>query len=179
MAKKNLAVTAVDIVEGRLTSFKAIADKYNIKQIKQDFFKLNFNHQFDSILSQEVLEHLVDYDRALLTMSSFIKPNGYAVFCVPFKENLKAKTKKCPQCGLDYHSNGHLHSFSKEKFSISLLKANFKLLKLTVIVNKRTVKWTAKTKISVSKPVLHFDKLMNFLFSYKAAYLAALCQKEK
>ena len=177
MAKRNLNVTAVDISENRLASFHDIAEKLNIKQIKQNFFKSNLNN-FDALLSQEVLEHIENYEIALKKMASFLKPQGYAVFCVPYKENLDSKAKKCSLCGQLYHISGHLHSFTEEKLTTALLTAGFTILKLDVIVNKRTFKWLAKTKLPVNKPVLQLDKTLNFLFSHKAAYLAALCQKK-
>jgi len=177
LAEKNLQVTAVDISEDRLASFRDKAERFNIKQIKQNFFELDFNN-FDALLSQEVLEHIEDYEKALQKMASFIKPNGFGVFCVPFQENLEAKTKSCPSCGQLYHTSGHLHSFTKNRLAEALSKAGFTVLTMSTIVNKRTFKWLAKTKISVSKPVLQFDKMLNFLFSHKAAYLASLCQKQ-
>jgi len=177
MANKNLKVTAVDISEDRLASFRNNAEQLNIKQIKQNFFKLNLNN-FDALLSQEVLEHIEDYEKALKKMALFIKSNGYGIFCVPYKENLNAKTRRCSLCGQRYHTSGHLHSFTKDMLAAALSTAGFILLKLHVIVNKRTFKWLAKSKISINKPILQFDKMMNFLFSHKAAYLAALCQKK-
>ena len=176
MASRNLKVTAVDISEDRLACFRDIAKRSTITQIKRNFFELNFNN-FDALLSQEVLEHIENYEKALMKMASFIKPNGYGIFCVPFEENLDAKTKRCTSCGHLYHTSGHLHSFTKNKLATALSSTGFTMLKLDIIVNKRTFKWLAKTKISVNKLVLQLDKMLNILFSHKAAYMAVLCQK--
>jgi 2-polyprenyl-3-methyl-5-hydroxy-6-metoxy-1,4-benzoquinol methylase len=176
MANRKLKITAVDISENSLACFSGITQNLNIKQIHQDFYKLNLNN-FDLLLSQEVLEHIEDYEKALKKMASFIKLNGYGIFCVPFEENLEAKTKRCISCGHLYHTSGHLHSFTKDKLANALSNTGFTMLKLDIIVNKRTFKWLAKTKISVNKLVLQLDKMLNVLFSHKAAYMAALCQK--
>ena len=180
LSRKGLHVTAVDISEKRLLLFKEIAKKSNIQQIHSDLFMLNCT-DFDAILSQEVLEHLENYQHALNKITTFIKPDGYALFCVPYKENLNAKMIKCPICGQKYNKNGHLHSFSKEMFCNSIEKAGFKIIITRLIVSKRITKWfkTSKLIINNAFPFLLFiDRCMNYLFPHKAAYLAVLSKKK-
>jgi len=179
LSRKGLKITAVDISKTSLLAFKKIAKANNINQVHSDLFDLQCAG-FDAVLSQEVLEHIENYEQALVKMASFIKPNGYAFYCVPYKENLTVKMVECPICGQKYNRNGHLHSFSKELFCDCIEKAGFKIIKIRLIVNKRITKWfkASKLMINYAFPLLEFlDRIMNFIAPHKAAYIAVLCIK--
>lgn len=170
-------ITAVDLSAKRLSLFKEVADKQGIKQINSDLFNLN-EDGYDFVISQEVLEHLDDYESALVKMNSFVKQDGFGLFCVPYKENLEAKMITDPKTGERYHKVGHLHSFDENKFEAGIKKAGFSLIKTKVIVSKRTFKLFAKYNLSINKFALEFDNFMTFLNKDKSAYLAVLCKKK-
>lgn len=179
LSRAGLRVTAVDISVERLELFRDIAEKNNIRQINRSLFDLDLNG-FDAILSQEVLEHLEEPEKALAKMAALIKPGGYGLFCVPYRENLEAKMITCALCGERFHKNGHLHSFSEQKLADFVTSAGFKVLRLKLIVNKRSKKWFAafgEKAVNVLPLIKITDDLANKFFPHKAAYLACLCQR--
>ncbi|MFZ1291951.1 MAG: class I SAM-dependent methyltransferase [Melioribacteraceae bacterium] len=178
MAKDRKQITGVDLSKSSLSLFKEVADKFGIKQIHENLFNIELKN-FDLVISQEVLEHLENYESAISKMSEFIKENGFGLFCVPYNENLNAKMINDPTTGERIHKVGHLHSFTKEKLEMSIEKSGFKLIKSFLLVNKRTNKLFANLKIPVNSYTLFIDKIMNSLFPHKAAYLAVLCKKNK
>jgi len=133
---------------------------------------------YDFVISQEVLEHLEDYESALLKMNSFIRSGGHGLFCVPYNENLEAKMITDPETGKRYNKIGHLHSFTKEKLSNSIEKNGFYLIEANLLVNKRSFKYFSRFKMPVNNFTLKLDELMNMLFPEKAAYLSVLCRKK-
>ncbi|MBL7093483.1 class I SAM-dependent methyltransferase [candidate division KSB1 bacterium] len=176
LAQKKIEITAVDISKESLVCFKEIAEKYNIKQICIDFFTLNQNN-FDLVLSQEMIEHIEDFQAALNKLSTFVHQGGYGLFSVPYKENLQAKMIRCPETGKYVHRNGHLHSFTEEKFVDSIKNAGFKIVQVKLITNKRAIKWLAYLHLPVNKITIYLDKILNSLFSYKATFIAVLAKK--
>ena len=177
LAQGGKEVTAVDISERRLFTFHDIALRYHITQVHSDLFQLEYTNSFDMLVCQEVLEHLEDYEWAVQHMTTFIKPEGYAVFCVPYEEDLRAKMKTCPLCHRSYHKNGHLHSFSERKLRRCFEQHHLNILKTELLVNKRTTKWFARIKYPARRGLVLFDTIMNSLYPRKAAYLAMLCRK--
>ncbi|MCA9733635.1 MAG: class I SAM-dependent methyltransferase [Deferribacteres bacterium] len=177
LAQNGKKIKAVDLSAKRLSLFADIARKFNIQQLNADLFKLE-ESGFDALISQEVLEHLQDYEAALSKMKSFLKPDGIALFCVPYNENLNAKTVIDPQTQKKHHTSGHLHSFTKEKLSGSAAKIGFEVLGVHLIVNKRSVKHFTRLRLPINSVTSFFDRLMNQLFPHKAAYLAVLCRNK-
>ena len=177
LARKNIAITAVDISKESLASFKEIAEKYYIRQICSDFFTLNISN-FDLVLSQEMIEHIEDYQAAINKLSTFVRQGGYGLFSVPYKENLQAKMIYNPETGQYVHRNGHLHSFDEEKIISSIRKAGFKIERIELITNKRAIKWLASWHLSVTKIAIYLDRILNFLFPGKATFIAVLAVKE-
>lgn len=177
LAKTGKKVTAVDISQRRLDLFKDISKKLDIIQINENLYDLEVAN-FDAVISQEVLEHLEDYESALLKMSSFLKPKGIGLFCVPYNENLNAKMIIDEKSGEKVHKNGHLHSFTKDKFEGSILKSGFEIIRTYLLVNKRSYKRFSQLGIPINNFTLKIDDIMNKLFPHKAAYLAILCRKK-
>lgn len=177
LANLGKCVTAVDLSEKRLSLFKGKAADYDIAQINDNLFNLTLSN-YDLVISQEVLEHIEDYESALNKMNSFVKKGAIGLFCVPYNENLEAKMVTDPNTGEHVHKVGHLHSFTKPKLEQSVRNTGFDVIKSFLLVNKRSYKLFAKFKIPVNNFTIQIDKLMNFLFPEKAAYLAVACRKK-
>jgi len=169
-------ITAVDLSEDRLNLFSEMAAKLGITQVRADFFNLNLPPA-RVIVSQEVIEHLPDVQQTLKQLADFLEQGGYAVFCVPNRENLEAKMITDPGTGQRVHKNGHLHSFSRQSFSRSIEKAGFEIIRVQLNTNNKLVRRLSRYKVRVGYHLLFQDRLMNFLFPRKAAYLAVLCRK--
>ncbi|KAA3619700.1 MAG: class I SAM-dependent methyltransferase [Calditrichaeota bacterium] len=177
LSRDGKKITAVDLSAKRLSLFADTAKKYQIKQVNANLFDIS-ESGFDALISQEVLEHLENYETALKKMHSFLRPGGMALFCVPFNENLEAKTVVDPVTKKRYHTSGHLHSFTQKKLAKSIADQGYEVLKVRLIVNKRSVKHFTRLRLPVNWITLFIDRTMNRLFPRKAAYLAVLCQKK-
>jgi len=79
LAKSGKKVTGVDLSAKRLSLCSVIAKKYHIQQVNKNLFDLD-EKDYDFVISQEVLEHLEDYESALLKMNSFIRSGGQNLF---------------------------------------------------------------------------------------------------
>lgn len=173
LAKQGKSITGVDISLESLNTFRDIAEQYNIKQIHASLFDL-YKTNYDMVISQEVLEHLENYEQAIEKMKTFIKNNGYVLFCVPYKENLQAKQIYDPKTKTYYHKNGHLHSFTYQKLAHSMQKCGLKILTKRLIANKRVLKLMLNLGLSVNKYTIFLDSVYNYLFPHKATWLAIL-----
>lgn len=178
MARRGWAVTAVDANPVSLAAFSDAAAEWNIRVHRADLFRFRMEPA-DALVCQEVLEHIPDDRSALRKMSAFLKPGGRAVFCVPYRENLDAKTVRCPECGAAAHRSGHLHRYDEAGFAERVDAAGFRVLRTERIVNKRAVKWLVSAGLPATGAALAFDRLMNRLFPAKAAYLAVTAEKRR
>ena len=178
MAAEGLQVTAVDANRESLAAFQSVAREYGIRQHLADLFRFD-TEPADAVLCQEVLEHIPDVESALLKMAEWLKPGGIGLFCVPYRENLDAKKIQCPRCGESVHRSGHLHRFAEAGLTRILEKTGYRVSRIRLIVNKRTVKWLAAGRIPVNSTTVWLDRLMNRLFPVKSAYMAALVQKPR
>jgi SAM-dependent methyltransferase len=67
----------------------------------------------DFVVVSEVLEHLNDAERrnGLAEMRRILKPGGYILGTVPYRENLQQNITICPHCGEIFHRWGHKKGF--------------------------------------------------------------------
>jgi SAM-dependent methyltransferase len=67
----------------------------------------------DFAVVSEVLEHLEDSERSngLAEIRRVLKPGGYVLGTVPYRENLKQSLTVCPHCGEVFHRWGHKKEF--------------------------------------------------------------------
>jgi len=177
IARQGKDITGVDISLESLNLFKDIAEEYNIKQIHANLFDINVN-EYDLVICQEVLEHIEDYESAIMKMNNFIKHNGFGLFCVPYNENLGAKTIYQPETKEYCHKSGHVHSFDYPKLADSMGKCGFKVLRKKLIANKRVRKIMLNLGLPINRSTLLLDSVYNYLFPHKASWLAVLGQKK-
>ena len=73
--------------------------------------------QFDCVVASEVFEHLTDSQRArgLQEIRRVLKPGGYLVGTVPYREVLEDNLAICPKCQQVFHRWGHTTSFDLAK----------------------------------------------------------------
>jgi SAM-dependent methyltransferase len=73
--------------------------------------------QFHAVVATEVLEHLTDDERqaALREIARMLKPDGYFLGTVPFREDMEMNMAVCPQCRHVFHRWGHTTSFDLAK----------------------------------------------------------------
>jgi len=71
------------------------------------------DRSLDFVVVSEVLEHLDDQERelGLIEMGRILKPGGYVLGTVPYREDLRHNVAVCPCCGNVFHRWGHKKSF--------------------------------------------------------------------
>jgi SAM-dependent methyltransferase len=89
------------------------------------------NDTFDFIVASEVLEHLTDAQRrqGICEIARVLKPFGWFLGTVPYREELAANQVICPSCGELFHRWGHHQSFTLESISAELA-ARFQVVEL-------------------------------------------------
>jgi SAM-dependent methyltransferase len=67
----------------------------------------------DVVVISEILEHLDDVERSngLAEIRRILKPGGYVIGTVPYREPLQQSTTICPHCGEVFHRWGHKKTF--------------------------------------------------------------------
>lgn len=68
---------------------------------------------FDVVIASEVLEHIPAATRvdALAEVERVLKPGGWFIGSVPYREILSDQEVICPACGTVFHRWGHVSSF--------------------------------------------------------------------
>jgi SAM-dependent methyltransferase len=110
---------------------------------------------FDVVFCSEVLEHLSDseLDRAMREIIQVLKPGGYLLGTVPYKENLKENEVICPECGKTFHRWGHHQTFDHEKLG-NIFGKGFKVLAIRPML---FINWR---KLNLKRKIAAFIKLI-------------------
>lgn len=114
------------------------------------------NKVFDVVLCAETLEHIPRFERAIFEARSVLKPGGYFVVSVPFRERLIETQVTCPHCLKTFHPAGHVNFFSEETLKKSIEQGGFKVRKTRGIgsiiaynsLTWRFPKWGALRKLA-------------------------------
>jgi len=87
---------------------------------------------FDAVIASEVLEHLDDDDcvRTAAEILRVLKPGGYFLGTVPYREQLEDNLTVCPHCGQRFHRWGHRQTFNESRLS-ALLNDGFESVNLS------------------------------------------------
>jgi len=126
----NLKIVGIDVSEYlvmKLSRFKV----YGIDLIKHDISKPvneDLAQRFDVIFALDVLEHVKDLDRAIENIHKLLKPYGFLIATVPWKENLTDNMVMCPFCHRIFHRWGHYHSFHSLDDVYKMLGKYFKVI---------------------------------------------------
>jgi SAM-dependent methyltransferase len=72
---------------------------------------------FDVVIASEVLEHISSSERSqsISEVARILRPGGWFIGTVPYRENLRDNEAVCPACGHVFHRWGHADSFDKRK----------------------------------------------------------------
>ena len=78
--------------------------------------------QFDFVVASEVLEHLTPQQRAdgLREIRRTLKPGGYFLGTVPYREDLSLNMTVCPRCAHLFHRWGHTTAFDRTQIRAEL-----------------------------------------------------------
>lgn len=68
---------------------------------------------FEAVFLMETVEHLLpgETERLFGEIVRVLRPGGHLIVTTPYRENLEASMAVCPECGCEFHSVQHIHSF--------------------------------------------------------------------
>jgi len=82
----DLKITGIDLKEEYLSTAKKFINNEKIELLKADATKLPFkNETFDRIIASEILEHIIDDQKAISEIFRVLKPEGLVMITVPNK----------------------------------------------------------------------------------------------
>jgi SAM-dependent methyltransferase len=114
------------------------------------------NDTFDVVFCSEVLEHLSDsqLNEGVKEVLRVLKPGGYFLGTVPYKEDLNNNKVICPDCGKIFHRWGHQQNFDETKLTTIFSDG------LTILVKPRLfINWQG---LNLKRKVAAFIKLLLF-----------------
>ncbi len=85
--------------------------------------------QFDFVVASEVLEHIPDpdFDLGIQEVLRVLKPQGWFLGTVPYREKLSDNQTVCPNCSEQFHRWGHVRSFGQQDLTVALAKIGHSL----------------------------------------------------
>ncbi|MFH1065924.1 MAG: class I SAM-dependent methyltransferase [Nanoarchaeota archaeon] len=125
----NTRITAVDIEQEKINYAKKHNNTSNVKYAKGDIFHLPFKKSsFDLVICNEVLEHLVDYKKAVNALAGL--SSRYILVSVPNEPLFRIATfMRGKHLNTMGNMPGHLNNWGKNRF-VSLLKPYGRIIKL-------------------------------------------------
>lgn len=103
----------------------------------------------DAVVASEVLEHLSSRQResGLSEIARVLRPGGWFLGTVPYKEDLSLGRTVCPCCGESFHRWGHQHSFDKQDVQAALAPwFDVETIRRTAFVTWRSGTWRSLFK---------------------------------
>ena len=137
LCNRGFHVTALDLGFDsiRRASARMKVRAVDVSFVLGDIYKLPYRDgSFDVAVSSEVLEHLEKPQDALNEIARVVRPGGYIVVSVPYRERIEEIL--CVHCNKKTPVNAHLHSFDKTIIEHMLRKAGFIIQKCVTIVNR-------------------------------------------
>ena len=131
----NLKIIGIDISEyltTKLSRFKG----YGIDLIKHDISKpINEDlvQRFDVVFALDMLEHVEALDKAIENIYKLLKPNGFLIATVPWKENIVDNMVMRSFCRHVFHRVGHIHPFHSMSDVTRMLGKIFKIIEYDFI----------------------------------------------
>jgi SAM-dependent methyltransferase len=85
---------------------------------------------FDLVACVETLEHLQDdvLFEYLKEVQRLLNINGFALFTVPYEEDLSRNRTYCPFCDTEFHKVQHLRSFTAQSLSALMESHGFRVI---------------------------------------------------
>jgi SAM-dependent methyltransferase len=114
------SVTAVDITPNYLRTLTGID---GVQPVLANAETLPFQHQFDAIISTDVMEHVLNLGSFLYSVNRALKAGGRFVVRVPYREDLLTYS---PHYGCPYDFV-HLRTFNRGSLKDALIQSGFRV----------------------------------------------------
>lgn len=117
--EKGWAVSSLDLSERAVARLRTIGIDARRGLLQEMPFG---DRQFDAVIATEVLEHIPQADRmrGIAEVARVLRPHGWFIGTVPYRENLSDGKVICPTCGTVFHRWGHADSFDARKIRVEL-----------------------------------------------------------
>ena len=119
-------VTATDLSDEVLA--RAHERVPGVRFIAGDFMALEFEDQFDVIVTLEVLSHVADHDAFIAKLSALLRPGGYLILATQNRPVLEKFNTVAPQ-----QQPGHLRRWFDRNELKALLSPHFTMLAITTL----------------------------------------------
>jgi SAM-dependent methyltransferase len=132
LSRYGLSVTGIDI-SGYLVQklgevFQAEGLEIRLRQHDISEPIADLKDSFEAIFALDVLEHVEALDKAVGNIAKLLKPEGFLVATLPWKENLDDNMMICPKCQHKFHRVGHFHSFHSRQDIAEMLGEGFRIV---------------------------------------------------
>lgn len=159
LTQRGFRVVSIDISKSRLEKLKKRLDNRLVTLLLTDLSNTSLmSNQFDYVIMSEVLEHLIQYEKALAEVYRIIKPGGHFILTVPYKEPIKTVT--CPHCLHSFNPDGHVNSFNRENLPSTIEETGFNVEQIMTFRSRITNQLQYHLKI----PYGRFIKLLDAFF---------------
>jgi SAM-dependent methyltransferase len=132
LSRYGLSVTGIDISGYLVQKLEEMFrdEGLEIRLWQHDISKPldNLKDSFDGIFAFDVLEHIESLDKAVENIAKLLKPEGFLVATLPWKENLDDNMVICPRCNHKFHRVGHFHSFHSQSDIAEMLGESFRII---------------------------------------------------
>lgn len=131
---KGWEVHSLDPTEGVIKRLRQMGIKADVGYINAIPHN---NNTFDVVFCSEVLEHLSDseLDVGIKEVLRVLKPGGFFLGTVPFKESLDDNQVVCPYCGKIFHRWGHQQNFDGTKIKTIFPDDQIELVKPKLFID--------------------------------------------
>jgi len=129
-----LNVLGIDISKYLVNELKSRFDRegFDIELVHGDISRIQLEKdKFDVFLCLDVLEHILNIEKAIKNIKKALINGGLLIGTLPFRENLKDNMVMCPKCKYKFHRIGHYHSFNTVEDIKQLLGSDFKIVEIS------------------------------------------------
>lgn len=128
-ASRGSSVVGVDISKRAINLARSNAENLGlsrkVKFLVSDFPNGKINGRYDLIVCSELLEHVLNHEKALIAINNLLRKDGYALFSVPLRSSFMYKHGLLNKFEKEV---GHLRRYDDTEFINTLKKNNFKII---------------------------------------------------
>jgi len=131
LVKRGVAVEGIDFSEH---SVKAATDRLSGHQLFRGARHITAlplpesDGTYDVVFLIETIEHIITehLESTLTELARLVRRGGTLVVTTPNREDLRANTVMCPECGCTFHRIQHVHSWSADSLAQTMQRHGFR-----------------------------------------------------
>jgi SAM-dependent methyltransferase len=174
-------LVGVDLSMMRLKRLPPTPHECNAKVVRGNICRLPLkDHIFEGCVLSEILEHLKDMS-ALSEVHRVLKPGGYLLATVPYKEQMVHYT--CPHCRATFNPSGHVRIYDQHSLRETLEAHDFIVEESTVLCSSylRRLRGISERYFRIQPPFGSYyaglDRWFSRRWPHACTYLAMVGRK--